>query len=152
MDLPEPLTPVTHVNAFSGMRDVDALEVVLGRARELDLLTAAAAPGAGHRNRQLAAQVLRRQRARLLHESVERAGEDDAAALFASAEPKVDNVIGDLDHVGVVLDHEHGVALIPKLTKDGDQPKVVARVQADGRLVEDIQRADQRRARARSPD
>ncbi len=128
------------------MRDVDVLQVVLGRAEQPDLLPGAAPPRRRHRNRQLLAQVLRGQRARLLHQAVERAREDDAAALLAGAEPQIDDVIGDLDHVGVVLDDEHGVALIAQLPQDGDQPQVVARVQADRRLVEHVQRADQRRA------
>ena len=45
-----------------------------------------------------------------------------------------------------MLDDEHGVALIAQLAEDVDQPLVVARVQADGRFVEHVQRADQRRA------
>ena len=57
--------------------------------------------------------------------------------------------IGDPDHVGVVFDDEHGVALIAELAKDVDQPLVVARVQADRRLVEHVERADQRRAERR---
>ncbi len=92
------------------------------------------------------AQILRRQRARLVHQRVERAGEHDAAALLAGAEPEIDDVIGDLDHVGVVLDDQDGVALVAQLPEDRDQPEVVARVQADRRLVEHVERADQRRA------
>ena len=72
------------------------------------------------------------------------------AALLAGAEAQIDDVVGDLDHVGVVLDDEHGVALIAQLPQDGDQPLVVARVQADRRLVEHVERADQRRRRATS--
>ena len=63
--------------------------------------------------------------------------------------PMIDDVIGDLDHVGVVLDDEDGVALIAQLPQDVDQPLVVARVQADRRLVEHVERADQRRAERR---
>ena len=137
---------MTQVSVFSGIADVDVLEVVLGRAEQPDLLPGAAPPRRRHRNRQLLAQVLRRQRSRLVHQPVERAGEDDAPALLAGAEPEIDDVIGDLDHVGVVLDDEHGVALIAQLPQDRDQPQVVARVQADRRLVEHVQRADQRRA------
>ena len=72
-----------------------------------------------------------------------------AAAVLAGAEAHVDEVIGHGNHVGVVLDDDHGVALIAQLPQDGDQPLVVARVQADRRLVEHVQRADQRRAERR---
>ena len=58
-------------------------------------------------------------------------------------------MIGDLDHVGVVLDDENRVALVAQLAEDGDEPQVVARMQADGRLVEHVQSADERRAERR---
>ena len=100
-------------------------------------------------NRQLLPQVLRRQRSRLVHQSVERSGVHDAPALLARPETQIDDVVGDFDHVGVVLDHDDGVALIPKLPKNRDEPLVVARVQPDGRLVEHVQRADERRPQRR---
>ena len=124
--------------------DVDVLQVVLARAEEADLLARAPPPRPRHRNRQLLAQILRGERARLLHQSFERARKHHAPALLAGAQPQIDDVIGDPDHVGVVLDHDHRVALVAELPQDVDQPLVVARVQADGGLVEHIQRADQR--------
>ena len=69
--------------------------------------------------------------------------------MLAGAESHVDEVIRDGDHVGVVFDDDHGVALIAELPKDRDQPLVVARVQADRRLVEHVERADQRRTERR---
>ena len=82
-------------------------------------------PHRRHRDRQLVAQVLRGQRARLVHQLAQRAREDDPAALLARAEPHVDDGVGDPDHVGVVLDDEDGVPLIAKLPQDRDQPLVV---------------------------
>ncbi len=73
-----------------------------------------------------------------MHQAVERAGKHDAAALLACAKPEIDDVIGDLDHVGVVLDHQDGVSLIPQLPEDVDEPEVVARVQADRWLIEHV--------------
>ena len=129
--------------------DVDVLEVVLGRAQQLQLLAAAAPPGGRHANRELLAEIFRRQRARLLHQAFERSRVDHATALLARAESQIDDVIGDADHVGVVLDDDHGVALVAELPEDVDEPLVVARVQADRRLVEHVERADQRRAERR---
>ena len=74
------------------------------------------------------------------------AGVDDAAALLARAEADVHDVIGDPDHVFVVLDDEDRVSLVAQLPEDVEQPLVVARVQADRRLVQHVERADQRRA------
>src|SRR5262245_31237142 len=130
-------------------REVDVLEIVLGSAGELDLLSGAAPPRLRHRNRQLLTQILRRQRTRFLYQPVERSRIHDAPALLAGAKPEVDDVIRDADHIGVVLDDEDGVSLIAQLTEDRDEPQVVARVQSDRRLVEDVQRADERRAERR---
>ena len=129
--------------------DVDVLEVVLGRAEQPQLLPAAPPPRRRHRNRQIAAQVLRRQRSLILQQVLERSGKHDAAALLARAEAEVDDGVADANHVFVVLDDEHGVALIAQLPKDVDEPQVVARVQADRRLVEHVQRVDQRRSERR---
>ena len=45
-------------------------------------------------------------------------GKHHAAAVLARAEAHVDDVVGDRDHVGVVLDDQHGVALIAQLSQD----------------------------------
>ena len=124
--------------------DVDVLEVVLRRAEDPQALVGRAAARRRHRDRELVAQVLGGQRARLLQQLLERAREDDAPALLAGAEPHVDHRVGDADHVLVVLDDQHGVPLVAQLAQDRDQPLVVARVQADRRLVEHVERADQR--------
>ncbi len=149
VDLPDPLTPGHARQRAERDADVDRLQVVLARAQHADALAGAPPPLARHRDRQLAAQVPRRQRPRLLQQAVERAREDDAAALLAGAEAQVDDVVGHADHVGVVLDDDDRVALVAQLAEDGDQPLVVARVQADRRLVEHVERADQRRPERR---
>ena len=125
---------------------VDVFQVVGAGPRDADALAGAPAPLDGHGNGQVAPEVLGRQRARVAREPVERALVDHPAAVLAGAEPHVDDVVGDGDHVGVVLDDQHGVALVAQLPQDGDEPQVVARVQADRGLVEHVQRVDQRRA------
>ena len=122
---------------------------MLGRAEQPDLLPGAAPPRRRDRNGQFLPQVLRGQRPRLVHQAVERSGEHDPPALLAGPEAQIDDVVGDLDHVGVVLDDDDRVALVAKLTEDRDQPLVVARVEPDRRLVEHVQRADQRRTERR---
>ena len=51
-----------------------------------------------------------------------------------------DGAAGDL---GVVFDDEHGVPLVAQLTQDIDETQVVARVEPDGRLIQDVQRIDE---------
>ena len=129
--------------------DVDVLQVVFARAQDAQPLHARPAARAGHGNRQLVAQVARRERPRVLQQSLAGTGIDHAAALFAGAQPHVHDCVGDANHVGVVLDHDDRVALIAQLQQDRDQPLVVARMQADRRLVQHVQRVDQRRPERR---
>ena len=68
---------------------------------------------------------------------------DDLAAVLAGPGADVDDPVGDPDRVLVVLDHDQGVAEVLEPAQGLDQPLVVALVQADGRLVEDVEDADQ---------
>ena len=72
-----------------------------------------------------------------------RAGDDDVAAVRAGAGADVDQVVGGADAVLVVLDHEDGVADVAQAVERADQARVVALVQADGGLVEDVADADE---------
>ncbi len=55
----------------------------------------------------------------------------------------VDDPVGDLDGVLVVLDHDQRVAEVLQPHQGLDQPVVVALVQPDRRLVEHVEDADQ---------
>ena len=52
--------------------------------------------------------------------------------------PEVDDPIGGLDHVEVVLDHDHGVPGVDQAVEDVEQPLDVSEVEAGGGLVEDV--------------
>ena len=60
--------------------------------------------------------------------------------------PEVDGVICAADDRRIVLDDNHSVAGILQSAQHGQQTLTVARVQADGRLVDDIHRFGQRAA------
>ena len=64
----------------------------------------------------------------------------------AGAGAEVDDVVGDRDRLGLVLDDEHGVALVPQLQQQVVHPLDVVRVQADRGLVEDVGDVGERRA------
>ncbi len=68
---------------------------------------------------------------------------DDLAAVLAGAGPDVDHVVGGPDGLLVVLDDDQGVAEVLEPDQGLDQPLVVALVEADRRLVEDVEDADQ---------
>ena len=76
-----------------------------------------------------------------------RAGGDHLAAAVAAFRPHVDDPVGGLDHVEVVLDHQHGVAGVDQALQHLRAALDVGEVQAGGRLVEDVERAAGGRAR-----
>ena len=71
---------------------------------------------------------------------------DDLAPLDAGPRPEVDEVVGGAHRVLVVLDDDHRIAQLGKAAEGDQQPVVVAGVQADRRLVEDVEHAHQPRA------
>ena len=62
------------------------------------------------------------------------------------ARPHVDEPVGAAHHLLVVLDDDHGVAEVAQPLERADQLVVVALMQADRRLVEDVEHADELRA------
>ena len=70
---------------------------------------------------------------------------DDLAAVLPRPGPDVDHPVGRADRLLVVLDDEDGVAEVAQPGERRDQLGVVALVQADRRLVEDVQDAHERR-------
>ena len=71
----------------------------------------------------------------------------------AALGPEVDDPVGRLDHVEVVLDDDHGVAGLHQAPEHLEQPLHVGEVQAGGRLVEDVEGVagrDLGRARSRA--
>jgi hypothetical protein len=67
-------------------------------------------------------------------------------AALAGAGSHVDQPIGRAHQRLVVLHNQHGVALLLQLAKRLDQPLIVARVQTDRRLVENVKHADESRS------
>ena len=67
-----------------------------------------------------------------------RAFGDDRAARAAGFRAQVDDPVGRLDDVEIVLDHDDRVAQIDQAIEDIEQFADVVEVQAGGRLVEDV--------------
>ncbi len=67
-------------------------------------------------------------------------GRDHLAARLAALGAEVDEPVGLLDHVEVVLDHEHRVAGVDQPLEHLEQPLDVGEVEPRRRLVEDVQR------------
>jgi hypothetical protein len=95
------------------------------------------------RRRQLPPQVLASEAAPVAQQLGVAALEDQTAALLAGAGAQVDDVVRLLHDQPLVLDHQHGVALVAQGLEDGDQALGVAGMQADGGLVEDVEGSHQ---------
>ena len=81
----------------------------------------------------------------LARRPVDGALEADGAAARAGAGAEVDDVVGDGDRLGLVLDDEHRVALVPQLQQQLVHALDVVGVQADGGLVEHVGDVGERR-------
>ena len=71
--------------------------------------------------------------------------EDDLAPVHARPRTDVDDLVGLHHHVLVVLHDEDRVPHVAQTLQGRDQADVVPLVEADGRLVEDVENADQPR-------
>ena len=107
-------------------------------------LPVAGAPlASGTGDRACAAQELAGQRVRRGLDVVDRALGDDLAAVLAGARAHVDDPVGRAHRLLVVLDDDQRVAEVAQALQRADQARVVALVQTDARLVQDVQHAGQ---------
>ncbi len=90
-----------------------------------------------------------RHRIGVSHQVVRRACGDHSAAALARAGAEIDDVRGAPDGVLVVLDHDQGVAFGLQLLQRVEEDPVVARMQADCGLVQDVAHAAQVRTELR---
>ena len=75
-----------------------------------------------------------------------RALRDEAPAVHARAGPEVDELVGGAHRLLVVLDDDHGVPELAQALERRDELRVVAHVEPDRWLVEDVEHADERGA------
>ena len=120
-------------------RDVDVLQVVGARPTNHELLAVSSAPSRRHWDLFIATQVRGRERVRIVDHLLDRPRGDDLATMLAGCRPDVDHVVGRSNRLLVMLDHDQRVAQVAQPQKRVDQPAVVALVEADRWLVEDVQ-------------
>lgn len=70
-----------------------------------------------------------------------RTGGDDLAARGSAFGSDVDDMVGDLDDVEVVLDDDDGVAALHEFVQHLQQQADIFEMESRRRLVEDIERA-----------
>ena len=70
-----------------------------------------------------------------------RAFGNDLAAAFAAFRAKIDDPVGGLDHIQVMLDHDHRIAMVAQPMQHFQQQIDVLEMQAGSGLVQNIERA-----------
>ena len=66
--------------------------------------------------------------------------------MYTRAWSDIHDMVGRVHGILVMLDHDECIAQVAQALQRGQQLVVVALMQADGRLVQDIQHAHERRA------
>ena len=117
---------------------VDVLEIVATRVDHLDGAPLVGRLALGHRHAEFAGEIFTGPGARRGDDVIHRAFGDDVATVNAGTRADVEYVIGAADGVLVVLDHDHGVAEVAQALEGFQQASIVALVQADRRLVENV--------------
>ena len=145
--LPDPDTPVTAITVRERKPHIQVPQVMLPRAFDDDRRAIARAIDRsallGDRYRGPAAQVSAGQRlGRRLHFCGPADG-CDFAAPFSRPGPEIDQMIGGLDDLSVMLDQNERVAQVAQMLERSEQAGVIAGVQSDRRLVEDIENTRQ---------
>ena len=123
----------------------DVLEVVVRRANDPQLILADRSSLRWHLDPGSAGKILPRHAARFLHQLRRRALDDHFAAANSRSGPEVDDVIGGPHRVFVVLDNDDRVPHVAEAAERVEQTRIVARVESDRWLVQDVQHADQPR-------
>ena len=90
-----------------------------------------------------AGEILAGQALRIADHFRKRTGGYDLPAAHARSRPEVDDVVRGAHRLLVVFDHDDGIAQVAQALETAQQPFVIARVQADAWLVEDVEHADQ---------
>src|SRR4051812_49310176 len=126
--------------------DVEISQVVLASAFDADhTIGVHAATDLGNRDLDLPTQVAAGDGLGIGTYFVDGAFGDDESAVLPRARAQIDQVIGCLHRLLVVLDDDDGVAEVAELSQGVEQTRVVALVEADGRLVQDVEHTDQSR-------
>jgi hypothetical protein len=139
VDLPLPDTPVIAVNVPQRHGEVDPAEVVLAGPLHDELLQVALAPLRRDRHDALATEVRP-----VIERGSPRTASSGPLAMISppcspAPGPDVDHPVRRPDRLLVVLDDEDRVAEVAEPGQRRDQLCVVALVETDRRLVEDVQ-------------
>ena len=118
---------------------------MLSRPFDSDLVRAGLSPRIGQLNPQVLGKIASGQRRGILDYLLIVSRSDDVAAALARAGTEIEDAIGSLHNVRIMFHDENRVPQIAQVMKDLDQPVRIAAVQANGWLIEHVQRSHQAR-------
>ena len=125
-----------------GDLDVQVAEVVLARADDPEHIPfRRLAALLGHAHPELFPQIARREGGRVLQDIIDLPLDHHVPAVLPRPGSQVDDVVGGADGLLVVLDHDHRVAEVAEFAEGAEEACVVALVEADARLIQDIEHA-----------
>ena len=122
-----------------GQREVHVLQVVLPGSQHLQPPVVRVPADLGSGDHALAGEECAGQGVVVVQQALEVARVHDLAAVVARARPDIYDVVRGPDGGLVVLHDDQRVAQVPEADQRVDQPAVVPLVQADRRLVQDVQ-------------
>ena len=141
--LPDPETPVMQTNVPSGMRTSMPLRLLCAAPTMVSDLAAAGPPICRNLDLLPAREETSGDARVVVDDRVHRAAGHHLAAAHSGAGTEVDDVVGGTDGLFVMFHDHDGVTHVAQAAERVEQALVVARMQADRRLVENVQHADQ---------
>ena len=133
-----------HGNEFAEREgNIELAQIVLARPLNRDRFTAPLTARLRHRYCAVTTKVGTGNGVFRREEILERAVRDQAAAQLSCTGSNINDPVSGTNRLFVMLHHEHRIAEVAQSNERGDQARVVALVQADGRLIQDVEDADQ---------
>ena len=77
---------------------------------------------------------------RIRHHLLRRPLRHNLPAAHATLRPQINNPVRHLDHIEVVFDHHHRIALVDQPVQHFEEFADVFEMQPGGRLIEDVER------------
>src|SRR5262249_42208451 len=123
--------------------DIDILEVVVSCTVDLKAFSRRRPSLVRDGNLFHPGEILAGKAVRIRAHVGEGTGRDHWSPRHPGTGSEVNEIVSGAHGFFVVLDDDHGIAHIPEPFQAAQQPFVVARVQADTRLIEDVEHADE---------
>ena len=101
----------------------------------------------GYRDRERTREIAAGERVRIALHLLHGACGQQLTAVFAGARAEIHQIVGRPQHVGIMLNHQDRVAEIAQVLENADQLRGIACMQANRRLVKNVERADKLRAK-----